>query len=102
MTSTRPREAGWKKRIPISFTSTGSPRAGTSRPGNKHSSSTMRSERPSDRCGKEITMTSNNTSTNPGAVDMKLEVVLLRVSDVDRAKAFYENLGWQGDTDIAT
>jgi len=26
--------------------------------------------------------------------DMKLEVVLLGVSDVDRAKAFYENLGW--------
>ena len=27
--------------------------------------------------------------------DMKLEVVLLGVSDVDRAKAFYENLGWR-------
>ena len=27
------------------------------------------------------------------AVDMKLEVVVLGVSDVDRAKAFYENLG---------
>src|SRR6185295_2652236 len=34
-------------------------------------------------------------------VDMKLEVVLLRVSDVDRAKAFYENLGWRVDIDIA-
>ena len=34
-------------------------------------------------------------------VDMKLEVVLLRVSDVDRAKAFYENLGWRLDIDIA-
>ena len=33
-------------------------------------------------------------------VDMKLEVVLLRVSDVDRAKAFYENLGWRLDIDI--
>lgn len=44
-------------------------------------------------------MTSNNTK--PGAVDMKLEVVLLRVSDVDRAKAFYENLGWRVDIDIA-
>ncbi|MCI0666224.1 MAG: glyoxalase, partial [Acidobacteria bacterium] len=28
-------------------------------------------------------------------VDMKLEVVLLGVSDVDRAKAFYQNLGWR-------
>lgn len=34
-------------------------------------------------------------------VNMKLEVVLLGVSDVDRAKAFYENLGWRLDIDIA-
>jgi catechol 2,3-dioxygenase-like lactoylglutathione lyase family enzyme len=33
-------------------------------------------------------------------VDMKLEVVLLGVSDVDRAKAFYENLGWRLDIDV--
>jgi catechol 2,3-dioxygenase-like lactoylglutathione lyase family enzyme len=32
---------------------------------------------------------------------MKLEVVLLGVSDVDRAKAFYENLGWRVDIDVA-
>jgi catechol 2,3-dioxygenase-like lactoylglutathione lyase family enzyme len=36
-----------------------------------------------------------------GQVDMKLEVVLLGVSDVDRAKAFYEKLGWRLDIDIA-
>ena len=36
-----------------------------------------------------------------GAVDMKLEVVVIGVSDVDRAKAFYENLGWRLDADIA-
>jgi len=35
-------------------------------------------------------------------VDMKLEVVVLGVSDVDRAKAFYENLGWRLDADFAT
>ena len=34
-------------------------------------------------------------------VDMKLEVVLLSVSDVDRAKAFYESLGWRLDIDVA-
>jgi len=34
-------------------------------------------------------------------VDLKLEVVLLGVSDVDRAKAFYENLGWRLDADFA-
>ena len=39
--------------------------------------------------------------TKADTVDMKLEVVLLAVSDVDRAKAFYENLGWRLDIDIA-
>ena len=33
---------------------------------------------------------------------MKLEVVVLGVSDVDRAKAFYEKLGWRLDADFAT
>lgn len=33
--------------------------------------------------------------------DMKLEVVVLGVSDVDRAKAFYEQLGWRLDADFA-
>src|SRR4051812_17168906 len=37
-----------------------------------------------------------------GPVDMKPEVVVLGVSDVDRAKAFYENLGWRLDADFAT
>jgi catechol 2,3-dioxygenase-like lactoylglutathione lyase family enzyme len=32
--------------------------------------------------------------------DMKLEVVVLSVSDVDRAKAFYGKLGWRLDIDI--
>ena len=34
------------------------------------------------------------------SVDMKLEVVVLGVSDVDRAKAFYQNLGWRLDADF--
>jgi len=34
-------------------------------------------------------------------VDMKLEVVVIGVTDVDRAKAFYENLGWRLDADFA-
>src|SRR3954453_14062657 len=33
--------------------------------------------------------------------DMKLEVVVLGVADVGRAKAFYENLGWRLDADFA-
>jgi catechol 2,3-dioxygenase-like lactoylglutathione lyase family enzyme len=34
-------------------------------------------------------------------VDMKLEVIIIPVSDVDRAKKFYENLGWRLDIDVA-
>ena len=34
------------------------------------------------------------------SVDMKLEVVVLGVSDVDRAKAFYEKLGWRLDANF--
>jgi catechol 2,3-dioxygenase-like lactoylglutathione lyase family enzyme len=36
------------------------------------------------------------------SVDMRLEVVVLPVSDVDRAKRFYESLGWRLDADLAT
>ncbi len=32
-------------------------------------------------------------------VDMKLEVVIIPVSDVDRAKAFYERIGWRLNID---
>jgi catechol 2,3-dioxygenase-like lactoylglutathione lyase family enzyme len=35
-----------------------------------------------------------------GTIDMKLEVVTLPVSDVDRAKAFYQSLGWRLDIDL--
>ena len=35
-------------------------------------------------------------------MDMKLEVVVLPVSDVDRAKDFYTSLGWREDADFAT
>ena len=35
-------------------------------------------------------------------MDMKLEVVVLPVSDVDRAKNFYTALGWREDADFAT
>jgi len=45
----------------------------------------------------------SNTSTQMpevGTVDMRLEVVTLPVSDVDRAKSFYHSLGWRLDADI--
>ena len=42
-------------------------------------------------------------SPNPPAArtDQKLEVVVIPVSDVDRAKRFYESLGWRPDADFA-
>jgi predicted enzyme related to lactoylglutathione lyase len=33
-------------------------------------------------------------------MDMKLEVVVLPVTDVERAKQFYESLGWRLDADV--
>lgn len=36
------------------------------------------------------------------AIDMKLEIVVIPVSDVDRAKAFYSRLGWRLDADFAS
>ncbi len=44
----------------------------------------------------------NEPTTNPSAarVDMKLEVVVIPVSDVDRAKEFYARLGWRLDADF--
>ena len=35
-------------------------------------------------------------------MDMKLEVVVVPVSDVDKAKEFYQGLGWRLDADFAT
>jgi len=44
---------------------------------------------------------SNETaaSTNVANLAMKLEVVVIPVSDVDRAKEFYSKLGWRLDAD---
>lgn len=45
-----------------------------------------------------------NTTTDArvGQVDLKLEVITIPVSDVDRAKTFYANLGWRLDADFTT
>ncbi|PDT88841.1 glyoxalase [Bradyrhizobium sp. Y36] len=45
------------------------------------------------------------TGTSPStsrSVDMKLEVIVIPVSDVDRAKAFYARLGWRLDADFTS
>ena len=40
-------------------------------------------------------------SASVASVDMKLEVVVIPVSDVDRAKEFYARRGWRLDADRA-
>jgi catechol 2,3-dioxygenase-like lactoylglutathione lyase family enzyme len=37
-----------------------------------------------------------------GMIDMKLEVAVIPVSDIDRAKRFYEGLGWRLDADLTS
>jgi catechol 2,3-dioxygenase-like lactoylglutathione lyase family enzyme len=58
---------------------------------------------------KENTMSSPQVSTKQqsvtgvpvaATVDLKLEVIALPVSDIDRAKAFYGGLGWALDADF--
>src|SRR4029077_20266423 len=41
-----------------------------------------------------------DSGSMPGDVDLKLEVVVIPVSDVDRSKAFYAGLGWRLDADF--
>jgi catechol 2,3-dioxygenase-like lactoylglutathione lyase family enzyme len=40
------------------------------------------------------------TTTSAATVSMRFEGVALPVADVDRAKAFYERLGWRLDADV--
>src|SRR5258708_19681937 len=56
----------------------------------------------------EVTMSSTQTSTEhatqiptAATVSVKLEVVVVPVSDVDRAKRVYGSLGWRMDADFA-
>jgi catechol 2,3-dioxygenase-like lactoylglutathione lyase family enzyme len=42
----------------------------------------------------------SNDATSAAGVDTKLEIVVIPVSDVDRAKEFYAKLGWRLDADF--
>jgi predicted enzyme related to lactoylglutathione lyase len=46
---------------------------------------------------------SEPTADTPGheTIDLKLEALVIPVSDIDRAKDFYERLGWRLDADVA-
>jgi catechol 2,3-dioxygenase-like lactoylglutathione lyase family enzyme len=49
----------------------------------------------------EIRINDATSDASVAGVDIKLEVVVIPVSDVDRAKEFYESLGWRLDADFA-
>jgi catechol 2,3-dioxygenase-like lactoylglutathione lyase family enzyme len=48
----------------------------------------------------EILSKDASSTTGVARVDMKLEVVVIPVSDVDRSKEFYTQLGWRLDADF--
>jgi predicted enzyme related to lactoylglutathione lyase len=45
-------------------------------------------------------MTQAANTPNAPTVDLKLEIAVIPVSDVDRAKEFYTRLGWRLDADL--
>jgi catechol 2,3-dioxygenase-like lactoylglutathione lyase family enzyme len=49
----------------------------------------------------EISSNEPTSAASAARVDMKLEVVVVPVSDVDRAKQFYTKLGWRLDAEFA-
>jgi catechol 2,3-dioxygenase-like lactoylglutathione lyase family enzyme len=49
----------------------------------------------------DISRSTGVNMSSSGSVDMRLEVVTVPVTDVDRAKEFYLSLGWRLDADIA-
>ena len=48
------------------------------------------------------TIHEGDSSLHAAATDLKLEVVVIPVADVDRAKRFYGSLGWRLDADFAS
>jgi predicted enzyme related to lactoylglutathione lyase len=52
-----------------------------------------------DMAGTDVSGEATSGTSTQG-VDMNLEVVTVPVSDVDRAKSFYESLGWRFDIDL--
>ncbi len=49
----------------------------------------------------EVTSNMESKHESHSIIDMKLEAIVIPVSDVDRAKEFYGNLGWRLDADFA-
>lgn len=54
----------------------------------------------SDTAGTQAPLQGTTTTARTPPVDMKFEVAVIPVSDVDRAKRFYGGLGWRLDADF--
>jgi catechol 2,3-dioxygenase-like lactoylglutathione lyase family enzyme len=53
-------------------------------------------------CSADVRSEASATGVpKPGPMDMKLEVEIIPVSDVDRSKSFYQQLSWRLDDDVA-
>ncbi len=50
--------------------------------------------------GVDVSSKARTDVPTPGVVELNLEVIVIAVGDVDRAKRFYENLGWRLDADV--
>jgi catechol 2,3-dioxygenase-like lactoylglutathione lyase family enzyme len=50
----------------------------------------------------DVSAGASTGTSRPEAGEMRLEVVVIPVADVARAKAFYGGLGWRLDADVAT
>ena len=51
--------------------------------------------------GTTTTQVSTERAPRAATIDTKLEVVVIPVADVERAKRFYEGLGWRLDADFS-
>ena len=49
----------------------------------------------------DVSGTTSAEMPAPATADLNLEVVTLNVTDIDRAKGFYQSLGWRLDADFA-
>ena len=48
---------------------------------------------------REVSKNEETKGTSVADLDTKLEIVVIPVSDIDRAKEFYSGLGWRLDAD---
>jgi catechol 2,3-dioxygenase-like lactoylglutathione lyase family enzyme len=72
------------------------------RVGEKRAAALWRTQPDGDAMSSVDVSSESPTGTPPvNAGEFKLEVVVVPVSDVDRAKDFYSSLGWRLDADIA-